>query len=208
MFSSKSIKALAVLSSCVSVGAFTAPKPSLGTYQRISSFAAPSQAQYQPAPHLSYEHSLQFWKNDNGGKTSAIESYTDDTLGQKDEVPNNVLGFVGFALLGFSYVVERLQVYLNTPCLNEFGPGSNICTAQYHDFAQFFGEHEAWSYLLVLTHAIPFALLPWVSKQVSEQGRIIQKDFKEFNPFIMQMAMACMGFGLSLEFGWHVADSW
>mmetsp|Transcript_24734 Transcript_24734/g.37867 ORF Transcript_24734/g.37867 Transcript_24734/m.37867 type:complete len:107 (-) Transcript_24734:408-728(-) len=22
------------------------------------------------------------------------------------------------------------------------------------------------------------------------------------------MAMACIGFGLSLEFGWHVADSW
>ncbi len=26
--------------------------------------------------------------------------------------------------------------------------------------------------------------------------------------FIVQMAMACIGFGLSLEFGWHIADSW
>merc|ERR1712038_1824451 len=58
------------------------------------------------------------------------------------------------------------------------------------------------------THSIPFVLLPWVSKQISDVGPTIKNDFEGFNPFLMQMAFACLGFGLSLEFGWHVADSW
>lgn len=72
----------------------------------------------------------------------------------------------------------------------------------------FFRDHEFLSFMMILTHSIPFVLLPWVSKQISEVGPTIKKDFEGFNPFLMQMAMACIGFGLSLEFGWHVADSW
>lgn len=195
--------ALTLVALCGGIHAFNIPsKPYLGrTSQRIKSFVPTSQVQYRPSSHLTNEHSLQ-------AKSKSIESYTAETLGQTDEVPNNVLGLVGFVLVAFSFVVQKLQIYLNTPCLRDFGSEKNICTQEYHDFAQFFAEHETLSFLLVLTHAIPFALLPWVSKQVSEKGRIIKNDFEEFNPFIMQLAMACIGFGLSLEFGWHVADSW
>lgn len=137
------------------IHAFNIPsEPYLGrTLQRSKSFVPTSPVQYRPSSHLTNEHSLQ-------AKSKSIESYSAETLGQTDEVPNNVLGFVGFVLLSFSFVVQKLQIYLNTPYLRGFGTVENICTQEYHDFAQFFAEHEILSFLLVLTHAIPFALLP------------------------------------------------
>jgi len=182
------------MASSVAVGAFTAPSSSVGIHNRVFS---PSR---QPK-HLGHFYPLQLSTNDNSITTESKDAIS---LRQEAEVPINVRVLVVSALLGFTSVVHKLQMYLNTPCLN----GSEVCTVQHHDFAQFFNEHEIASFLLVLTHSIPFALLPWVSKQVSKNGRMIQKDFEEFNPFIMQMAMTCIGFGLSLEVGWHVADSW
>lgn len=160
--------------------------------------------------------SLNFWKKDvsPGEKDSSITSlpidaYVDETFGDKDDVPLSTIALVGSSLFSFTYVVQRLQIYLNTPCVNASTETlGKFCTPEYYDFSKFFAEHEFLSFMMILTHTIPFVLLPWVSKQISEVGPTIKKDFEEFNPFLMQMAFACIGFGLSLEFGWHVADSW
>jgi TM2 domain-containing membrane protein YozV len=37
---------------------------------------------------------------------------------------------------------------------------------------------------------------------------LIKVDYPKFNPFIMNLGMAVICFGLAMEFGWHVADSW
>ena len=226
MFVPRSIT-LALVASSVSVGAFTPPKTNVVPTTKSIEF-------HPTLVQTDFENSLNlFGKND----AASVDSYVDETMGTKNDVPTSTIVFIGSALLGFAYVMQRLQIYLNTPCLNEARGGSTLCEASYYDFATYFKDHEIISFLLVLTHVIPFVLLPWVSKQVSEVGPTIQKDFERFNPFIsksfvsnffpctlfptfenshcsislpliVQMAMACMGFGLSLEFGWHVADSW
>jgi len=189
---------LALVASSARVGAFTTPKTSVFPTTKTKS-ASPVSV------YTRFEHSLSlFGKND----ATPVDVYIDETMGTSNDVPASTIAFIGSSLLSFSFVMERLQIYLNTPCINGGPGGTAICDASYYDFAMFFKDHEILSFLLLLTHVIPFVLLPWVSKQVSEVGPTIQKDFEGFNPFIMQMAMACIGFGLSLEFGWHVADSW
>lgn len=219
---------LALVASSARVGAFTTPKTSVFPTTKTKS-ASPVSV------YTRFEHSLSlFGKND----ATPVDVYIDETMGTSNDVPASTIAFIGSSLLSFSFVMERLQIYLNTPCINGGPGGTAICDASYYDFAMFFKDHEILSFLLLLTHVIPFVLLPWVSKQVSEVGPTIQKDFEGFNPFIskflylyrfflcmlfltcessynaillhfaVQMAMACIGFGLSLEFGWHVADSW
>jgi len=185
---------LALIASSAQVGAFTPPKTSIVPTIKSVGFQ-----------HTHFEHSLNLVGKSND---TPIDFYVDETMRTKNDVPTSTIALIGSSLLSFAYVMQRLQIYLNTPCLNGGPGGSTICDASYYDFATYFRDHEIISFLLVLTHVIPFVLLPWVSKQVSEVGPTIQKDFEGFNPFIMQMAMACIGFGLSLEFGWHVADSW
>lgn len=176
--------AITFLASSVNVGAFTAPTTSLGIHRGVvSSYTSP--AQHQPAVvYNSFDPSLKFWKNDNVPQTtstSAIDNYDDITFEKEEaEVPASTLGFIGFSLLGFTFVMQRLQIYLNTPCLN----GSQVCTVEYKSFAQYFADHDVLSFMMILTHSIPFVLLPWVSKQISEVGPIIKRDFEDFNPFL------------------------
>lgn len=139
------------------------------------------------------------------GTIESIEEYAAETMMRTpDEIPTHTAGLAGFALLLFSGIARQLQVYLNEPCLN----GGNVCTEEYRMFAQFFNDHELLSFGLILTHAIPFALIPYAMKQINDKGPLIKADHPKFNPFLMSMAMACTAFGLALEFGWHVADSW
>merc|ERR1712038_1263419 len=173
-----------------------------------AAWGPPSSSSY----NTNFDHSLNFWKQQNDldptTSSASIDPYVEGTLAnEKDDVPLSTIALVGSSLFSFTYVVQRLQVYLNTDCLNA-GRGSNICTDEYYDFSKFFVDHDFLSFMMILTHSIPFVLLPWVSKQISDVGPTIKNDFEGFNPFLMQMAFACMGFGLSLEFGWHVADSW
>lgn len=231
MFVPKSLT-LALVASSVRVGAFTIPKTSFVPTTTKSIYFQPTST---PVHQTDFKHSLNlFGKND----ATPVDSYIDETMRpNKNDVPTSTITFIGSSLLVFAYVMQRLQIYLNTPCLQGPSGGSTLCDASYYDFAMYFKDHEVLAFLLVLTHIIPFVLLPWVSKQVSEVGPTIQKDFEGFNPFIskflsrifslhvisstqelkqcdltllfiVQMAMACIGFGLSLEFGWHVADSW
>ncbi len=191
---------LSVLKSFESTGAFTTPKPfSLGTNKVINKVDTfPSNSNpfplYQPRRTFydaNFDHSLKLWRRENknvGDSTpslAAIDSYVDQTLvkEEKEDVPLSTKTLIGSSLFTFTYVVQRLQIYLNTPCLNQ-PSGSNICTAEYYDFAKFFADHEFLSFMMILTHAIPFVLLPWVSKQISDVGPVIQKDFEGFNPFL------------------------
>lgn len=140
-------------------------------------------------PHSSFDHSLNFWselkdqEKENPTSVSSIGTFADGSLldPQEDsEVPTSTMVLIGSSLFFFTYVVQRLQIYLNEPCLK----GASICTEDYHAFAQFFADHELLSFFMILTHAIPFVLLPWVSKMVSDVGPTIKKDFEGFNPFI------------------------
>ena len=160
---------LALVASSAHVGAFTSPK----TFPTTKSASL---------AHTPFEHSLSLFGKNNA---APVDSYVVETMGTaKDDVPTSTIAFLGSSLLSFSYVMQRLQIYQNTPCLNGGPGGTTICDASYYDFATYFKDHEILSFLLVLTHVIPFALLPWVSKQISEVGPTIKKDFEGFNPFI------------------------
>ena len=172
---------LALVASSVCVGAFTIPKTSFVPTTTKSIYFQPTLVQT-----ADFKHSLNlFGKND----ATPVDSYIDETMRPKNDVPTSTIAFIGSSLLAFAYVMKRLQIYLNTPCLNGAPGGSTLCDASYYDFATFFKDHEVISFLLVLTHVIPFVLLPWVSKQVSEVGPTIQKDFEGFNPFISKFCL-------------------
>ncbi len=174
-----------VASSAVAVGAFTTTRTSFSP----TSVCAPV---LQPRARASFVSTpLQLLKKDMAATEvedqpllKAVENPADIDNGKNNDVPTSTIAFIGSSLLSFAYVMQRLQIYLNTPCLNGGPGGSTICDASYYDFAMYFKEHEIISFLLVLTHVIPFVLLPWVSKQVSEVGPTIKKDFEGFNPFI------------------------
>lgn len=145
-----------------------------------------------------------------GSPDRTVELYAANTMDdavaisqEKDAFPTSVAALGGFALVTFSGVALKLQEYLNKSTIAAGG-----ASPSYTKFAQFFEDHEALSFLLILTHAIPFVLMPYTMKQIADKSDMIKQDHPEFNPFIMQLAMACTTFGLSLEFGWHVADSW
>ena len=180
MFITRSLILALVASSAAHVGAFMPPKTNVVPTRKFVDF------QPQSSPHTLFVHSLDwFGKNDATATPVPVDVYIDETMGTKNDVPTSTIAFIGSSLLSFSYVMQRLQIYLNTPCLTA-GPGGELamCDESYYAFATFFRDNEALSFLLVLTHVIPFVLLPWVSKQVSEVGPTIQKDFEGFNPFI------------------------
>ncbi len=177
MFVTRSIiLAALVASSAAHVGAFTPPTTAIAPIRK----AVDLQSQSSPVD----THVEQSFNLDSKNDVALVDYYIDETMGTNNDVPTSTIAFIGSSLLSFSYVMQRLQIYLNTPCLNGGPGGSTICDASYYDFAMYFKEHEIISFLLVLTHVIPFVLLPWVSKQVSEVGPTIQKDFEGFNPFI------------------------
>jgi hypothetical protein len=181
----------------VNVGAFTTPNASLLElrHARLAGLSTAGLTQDHPpvlvVQHSTFDQSLKFWKKDsedvqNTNPAFAIDTYVDSTLKKEvDDVPPSVIGLIGSSLFAFTYVMQRLQIYLNTPCLNGGrGAAANICTTEYFDFSQFFATHDFLSFMMILTHSIPFVLLPWVSKQISETGPIIKKDFEGFNPFL------------------------
>ena len=176
--------ALALLASSTNVGAFTIPsRTSLGTHHVVATTPTTSGP---AAAHSNFDPSLSFWKQDDVDKSSSVSSidtYVDGTFKSEEiDVPVSTVALVGSSLFSFTYVIQRLQIYLNTNCLN----GNEICTPEYHAFAEFFKDHDFLSFMMILTHSIPFVLLPWVSVQVSEMGPTIKKDFEGFNPFISE----------------------
>ena len=73
---------------------------------------------------------------------------------------------------------------------------------------EFFKENEFLSKVLMWTHVFPFLLIPFTMRLVSERAEAIQRDHKQFNPFIMQLGLATVCFALAQEFGWHVTSNW
>lgn len=199
MFPSKSFITIASIVSIGKIDAFITPKPISLASNRVSDFdtstTSISSNQFRQVGRdftknkTHFDHALKFWKQKDNVDTSVsltpIDAYVDSTLAtDKDDVPLSTLVLVGSSLFSFTYVVQRLQIYLNVPCLN--AEQANICTTEYHEFANFFAQHDFLSFMMILTHSIPFVLLPWVSKQISDVGPTIKKDFEEFNPFISE----------------------
>merc|ERR1712038_1528410 len=107
-----------------------------------AAWGPPSSSSY----NTNFDHSLNFWKQQNDldptTSSASIDPYVEGTLAnEKDDVPLSTIALVGSSLFSFTYVVQRLQVYLNTDCLNA-GRGSNICTADYFCPRSFLGLHN------------------------------------------------------------------
>lgn len=126
-----------------------------------------------------------------------------EVVNDAEEFPFSIGALAASALGLFSFVAFKLQLFLNKNMLDD-----GHVSDKYRLFADFFQDHQLLSFLLILTHAIPFALMPYTMKQIADKAPLIKKDHPEFNSFILQLAMATTTFGLALEFGWHVADSW
>jgi len=120
------------------------------------------------------------------------------------KVSPGTIGLAGFSLLLFSGVVTFTQGALNQPCL----AGSELCSEKHRLFVEFFANHELLAFALITTHAIPYVLFPYIMRLIADKGEMIMNDHPEFNPFVLTLAMATTAFGLSLEVGWHVYDSW
>lgn len=137
-------------------------------------------------------------------------------------------------LLGFSAVSWRLQKDICTSCTT-YSSGSghkghggsssviitHTCSEEMEGDCAFFLRHSNWSFFLILTHAIPFALIPLtmrivymqtnVPKQVQQEGAsypVTASNIDMKNPFAMQLGLATVAMSLAFEFGWHVTTSW
>lgn len=119
-------------------------------------------------------------------------------------IPLNVVALGGFSLLLFGAASWFLQKDLITPCLE----GSQVCTEQFHAYSQFFVDHPLGSFVLIMTHAIPFVLIPTTMRLVADKAPVLQKYHPTFNPFVMQLGLATICISLAMEFGWHVTSAW
>jgi hypothetical protein len=132
-------------------------------------------------------------------------SVKDESEDIEEALPSNVAALGAGGLLLFGGVSWFLQKFLNYEnCISK----QNMCDPGLYENAVFFQDHPIASFLLILTHALPFVLIPVTMKIISEKGPLIKVDYPKFNPFIMNLGMAVLCFGLAMEFGWHVADSW
>ena len=129
----------------------------------------------------------------------------DDQETSLTQFPRATAGLGAFGLLLFGGVSYFLQRFLNEPCLAH---GADYCDI--YQFADFFAkpENTVLSFVLILTHAFPFVLIPLTMRIVNDKSPLIKANHPEFNPFVMQLGLATICFGLALEFGWHVAESW
>jgi hypothetical protein len=141
----------------------------------------------------------------NKAAASLQLSVKDESAGVEEALPINVAALGGGGLLLFGGVSWFLQLFLNyDKCISK----PDMCDPSLYENTLFFQDHPLASFLLVLTHALPFVLIPVTMKIISEKAPVIKADHPKFNPFIMNLGMAVICFGLALEFGWHVADSW
>lgn len=136
-------------------------------------------------------------------------------------------------LLGFSAVSWRLQNDICTFChtfdssQKEHGRSSYVisttytCSEEMRGDCNLFIKHSYWSFFLILTHAIPFVLIPLtmrivyiqtnVPKQVHHGGvsyPVTASNIGLKNPFVMQLGLATIAMSVAFEFGWHVTTTW
>jgi len=104
------------------------------------------------------------------------------------------------ALLGLSAASWYLQHLQCTKCI-ENGELIEEC--------MLFQQEPVLSFLLILTHLIPFALLPFTMYVIWKQTPfLLQHTDKEMHPFSLLLGLTFIGFGCAFEFGYHVSQAW
>lgn len=72
-----------------------------------------------------------------------------------------------------------------------------------------FENEPVLSFLLILTHLIPFALIPFTMYVISRQTPfLVQHTDREMHPFSLLLGLAFIGYGCAFEFGYHVTQAW
>jgi hypothetical protein len=77
---------------------------------------------------------------------------------------------------------------------------------------QLFAEEWTWSFLLIVTHLIPFALLPFTMCVAWNQSRHLLRRSshvgKEMHLFSLQLGLTFTCIALTFEFGLHTSTAW
>ena len=72
-----------------------------------------------------------------------------------------------------------------------------------------FQKEPVLSFLLILTHFIPFALLPFTMYVVWKQTPFLLRNTeKEMHPFSLLLGLTFIGYGVAFEFCYHVSQAW
>ena len=150
-------------------------------------------ATFRPSSVLLAKSAMNEIEDDASKNTSSL---------RRKRVPSNVIALGGGALALFSGVSWMLQKEYASASIDMYSDTIMI------DTAQFFLDHPIETLLLMVTHAIPFALIPVTMRFVEDKESEIQKLHPEFSAFIMNLGLATISFGLAMEFGWHVTTQW
>lgn len=104
------------------------------------------------------------------------------------------------ALLGLSAASWHLQ---HLQCIKSVKKGELV------EECMLFENEPVLSFLLILTHLIPFVLIPLTMYVISKQTPyLIQHSDKEMHPFSLILGLAFIGFAVAFEYGYHVTQAW
>ena len=139
-----------------------------------------------------------------------VEDYMSETMmadnSNRGKVDFATIVLGGTGLLLFAGVSYYVQDIMNRQCV---ASPAAMCDPQVAEWSAFFEDHSNLAFLLIFTHALPFALIPTTMALVNKKGDQIKADNNPtFNPFVMTLGLATICFGLALEFGWHVTSAW
>lgn len=103
-------------------------------------------------------------------------------------------------VLGLSVASWHLQHLRCSKCIEN---------GEFVEECMLFEKEPVLSFLLILTHLIPFALLPLTMYIVWKQSPyLVQNTEKEMHPFTLLLGLAFIGFGCAFEFGYHISQAW
>jgi hypothetical protein len=117
----------------------------------------------------------------------------------KNQVESTIA--VILVLVGLGWASWNLQ---HISCIDCVAKG-----CEYAEECKFFEREWILSFLLIVTHLIPFTLIPLTMCIVWNRTPFLLKiTNKEMHPFILQLGLACICFASAFEFGWHVTTVW
>lgn len=103
-------------------------------------------------------------------------------------------------ILGLSAASWHLQHLRCTKCIE---------SGEFVEECMLFENEPVLSFLLILTHLIPFALIPFTMYIVWKQTPfLLQNADREMHPFSLLLGLTFIGFGVAFEFGYHVSQAW
>jgi hypothetical protein len=104
-------------------------------------------------------------------------------------------------LLGLGGATWNLQQISCRHCIDRGCEFSEEC--------QFFAEERIWSFLLIVTHLIPFALVPFTMCVAWDRSRhLLESTQKEMHLLSLQLGLAGVCVALAFEIGWHSSTAW